>query len=62
VVRIRPKQQVPVLLHGDLEIFDSPQIFEYLEDLVPEPALWCRDSLLCCSGTDAVGERLACRQ
>jgi len=40
VVRINPKQQVPVLVHGDLEIFDSTQIFEYLEDLVPEPALW----------------------
>jgi len=40
VVRINPKQQVPVLVHGDLEIFDSTQIFEYLEDLVPAPALW----------------------
>jgi glutathione S-transferase len=40
VVRVNPKQQVPVLVHGDLEIFDSTQIFEYLEDLVPEPALW----------------------
>jgi len=40
VVRINPKQQVPVLIHGDLEIFDSTQIFEYLEDLLPEPALW----------------------
>lgn len=40
VVRINPKQQVPVLIHGDLEIFDSTQIFEYLEDLKPEPALW----------------------
>jgi glutathione S-transferase len=40
VVRINPKRQVPVLVHGDLEIFDSTQIFEYLEDLVPEPALW----------------------
>src|SRR5256885_9128856 len=40
VVRINPKQQVPVLVHGDLEIFDSTQIFEYLEDLVPEPPLW----------------------
>jgi glutathione S-transferase len=29
-----------VLVHGELEIFDSTQIFEYLEDLVPEPALW----------------------
>ena len=40
VARINPKQQVPVLVHGDLEIFDSTQIFEYLEDLKPEPALW----------------------
>jgi glutathione S-transferase len=40
VVRINPKQQVPVLVHGDLEIFDSTQIFEYLEDLKPMPALW----------------------
>jgi glutathione S-transferase len=40
VVRINPKRQVPVLIHGELEIFDSTQIFEYLEDLKPEPALW----------------------
>ena len=40
VVRINPKRQVPVLIHGDLEIFDSTQIFEYLEDLKPSPALW----------------------
>jgi glutathione S-transferase len=40
VVRINPKQQVPVLIQGEVEIFDSTQIFEYLEDLRPEPALW----------------------
>jgi glutathione S-transferase len=40
VLRINPKRQVPVLVHGALEIFDSTQIFEYLEDLVPQPALW----------------------
>jgi glutathione S-transferase len=40
VLRINPKQQVPVLIHGDLEIFDSTQIFEYFEDLQPEPPLW----------------------
>jgi len=40
VVRINPKQQVPVLIQGNVEIFDSTQIFEYLEDLKPEPALW----------------------
>jgi glutathione S-transferase len=40
VLRINPKRQVPVLVHGDLELFDSTQIFEYLEDLKPSPALW----------------------
>jgi glutathione S-transferase len=40
VIRINPKRQVPVLIHGALEIFDSTQIFEYLEDLQPDPPLW----------------------
>jgi len=40
VLRINPKKQVPVLVEGDLEIFDSTQIFEYLEDLQPDPPLW----------------------
>jgi glutathione S-transferase len=40
VARINPKAQVPVLIDGDLEIFDSTQIFEYLEDRAAEPALW----------------------
>lgn len=54
VLRINPKAQVPVLVHsglagrdsagGDLEIFDSTQIFEYLEDLKPEPRLWPADT------------------
>jgi glutathione S-transferase len=43
VVRINPKKQVPVLINGDLELFDSTQILEYLEDLRPEPALWPAD-------------------
>jgi glutathione S-transferase len=42
VLRINPKKQVPVLVHGDVELFDSTQIFEYLEDLQPEPPLWPR--------------------
>ena len=29
-----------MLVDGDLEIFDSTQIFEYLEDIKPQPALW----------------------
>jgi len=40
VVRINPKRQVPVLIDGDLELFDSTQIFEYLESLKRDPALW----------------------
>jgi len=43
VARVNPKQQVPVLVDGDLELFDSTQIFEYLEDVAPEPALWPRE-------------------
>lgn len=47
VARINPKRQVPVLVDpgpgGDLEIFDSTQIFEYLETIKPEPALWPAD-------------------
>jgi glutathione S-transferase len=43
VLRVNPKRQVPVLIDGDLELFDSTQIFEYLEDLQPEPALWPKD-------------------
>jgi glutathione S-transferase len=43
VLRVNPKRQVPVLVDGDLEIFDSTQIFEYLEDRQPDPALWPRE-------------------
>jgi glutathione S-transferase len=44
VARVNPKQQVPVLVDGDLELYDSTQIFEYLEDTCPEPPLWPRDA------------------
>jgi glutathione S-transferase len=40
VFRINPKSQVPVLIDGDVELFDSTQIFEYLEHLAPTPPLW----------------------
>jgi glutathione S-transferase len=48
VLRINPKGQVPVLMHeglpgGDVELFDSTQIFEYLEDAFPDPPLWPSD-------------------
>ncbi len=49
VLRINPKRQVPVLVAGELELFDSTQIFEYLEDLTSHPPhpphapLWPQD-------------------
>ena len=42
VLGINPQRQVPVLVDGDVEIFDSTQIFEYLEDHWPDPPLWPR--------------------
>ena len=46
VVRHNPKQQVPVLLHDELALYDSTVILEYLEDLAPEPALYPRSPQL----------------
>jgi glutathione S-transferase len=43
VVRHNPKQQVPVLVDGDVAVYDSTLIFEYLEDRRPEPSLMPRD-------------------
>jgi glutathione S-transferase len=40
VLRINPKRQVPVLIHGAVELFDSTQIFEYFEAVKPHPPLW----------------------
>lgn len=40
VERLNPKKQVPLLFDGPVEIFDSTQIFEYLEYKFPTPALW----------------------
>lgn len=40
VLAHNPKGQVPVLVDGDLALFDSSVIFEYLEELYPEPPLY----------------------
>ena len=40
VLAANPKGQVPVLVDGDLTLFDSTLIFEYLEDAYPFPALY----------------------
>jgi glutathione S-transferase len=44
ILRVNPKRQVPVLIHGVVELFDSTQIFEYFEDVQPDPPLWPRSS------------------
>jgi glutathione S-transferase len=43
VVALNPKRQVPVLVDGDVVVYDSTQIFEYLEERLPEPPLYPRD-------------------
>jgi glutathione S-transferase len=44
VLAVNPKRQVPVLIDGDLALFDSTLIFEYLEDLRPSPPLYPSDA------------------
>ena len=52
VLALNPKGQVPVLVDGGVELFDSTIILEYLEDRYPTPPLYPRD----------VAERARCRQ
>jgi glutathione S-transferase len=40
VLDANPKAQVPVLVDGDLVLFDSTIILDYLEDAYPEPSLY----------------------
>ncbi|WP_262270510.1 glutathione S-transferase family protein [Microvirga yunnanensis] len=40
VLAVNPKGQVPVLVDGDLSLYDSTVILEYLEDAHPDPALY----------------------
>jgi len=43
VVAANPLKKVPVLVEGDLTLFDSTVIMEYLEDAYPNPPLYPRD-------------------
>jgi glutathione S-transferase len=52
VLALNPKQQVPVLVDGELAVYDSTLIFEYLEDRHLESPLYPRD----------VAGRARCRQ
>jgi glutathione S-transferase len=44
VAALNPKGQVPVLVDGDLAVYDSTLILEYLEDRYPEPPLYPPDA------------------
>lgn len=44
VLAANPKGQVPVLVDGDLTLFDSTVILDYLEDAYPAPPLYPRDA------------------
>lgn len=44
VAAANPKRQVPVLIDGDLSLYDSTVILEYLEDAYPDPALYPKDA------------------
>ncbi len=43
VVAINPKRQVPCLVDGDVTLYDSTLILEYLDDRYPVPPLMPRD-------------------
>jgi glutathione S-transferase len=43
VAALNPKGQVPVLVDGELAVYDSTLIFEYLEDRYPTPPLYPAD-------------------
>ena len=43
VIAANPVKRVPVLVEGDLTLFDSTVIMEYLEDAYPEPPLYPRE-------------------
>lgn len=44
VLAANPKGQVPVLVDGDLTLYDSTVILEYLEDAYPAPPLYPTDA------------------
>ena len=45
VVALNPKRQVPVLVDGDVVVYDSTIVLEYLEDRYPELPLYPRDAI-----------------
>lgn len=60
VVARNPKAQVPVLVDGDVTVYDSTLIFEYLEERTPTPALMPADraSRVRCRRLEAVADEI----
>ncbi len=52
VIALNPKREVPILVDGDVVVYDSTLIFEYLEDAYPETSLFPLDAV----------ERARCRR
>ncbi len=52
VVRLHPQALVPILVDGDLVVYDSTRIFEYLEERNPTPPLY----------PNGLEERVRCRE
>ena len=51
MARINPKGQVPTMVDGELAMYDSTVIFEYLEERYPKPPLYPK----------SVADRVQCR-
>jgi glutathione S-transferase len=51
MLAINPKGQVPTMIDGDLKLYDSTIILEYLEERYPKPALF----------PTAIADRVLCR-
>jgi glutathione S-transferase len=50
MLAINPKGQVPTMIDGDVKLYDSTVILEYLEERYPKPALY----------PTAIGDRVLC--
>jgi len=60
VLARNPKGQVPVLVDGEVTVYDSTQIFEYLEDRYPTPPLYPSDAAgrARCRRLEALGDEI----
>jgi len=43
LLEFSPSRRVPVLIHGDLHIWDSMAILEYIAEIFPHAGLWPQD-------------------